>query len=143
MQTVNSYPRIRVFIAFSFCPFLVAPLFAIWAFAAGIITGHGDGKSIFLVFGGSIAFGFAAGISASVFYGIPASAASFIYVIFKPTKNIKSLLLIALTGACFAYAWSQFGSPRIEPLASAVLGAITSSAMALFVLPRRLIKTGA
>lgn len=132
-----SYPRIRVFIAFSLCPSLVAPLFSVWAFLAGVMTPHGEAVSLFLIFGGSIAFGVAAGVSALVFYGIPAVAVSIIYVLCRPFRSWKSISLITMTGAGAAYMWSLFGAPRIEPIPSAAFGAISSLAMALFVLPRK------
>jgi len=139
---MKSYPRLRIFIAFSLCPSLSGFLFSIFFLLASIFNIGGNRQYLdipipqFLLV--TISVLLITGIMAVVLYGIPAVAAAAVYLWLKPYKNWRGFLMVVTIGALSAYLWRIIGpldEPR--PMASLGLGAVTSFIMALLVLPRK------
>jgi len=139
---MKSYPRLRVFIAFSLCPSLSGFLFSIIFLLDSIFKFDGNGKYVGMpipqLLLGTIAVLLLTGLVAVVSYVIPAMMAAIIYVLLKPYKDWRGFLITVTIGALSAYLWRIIGpldEPR--PMPSLWLGAVTSFIMALLVLPRK------
>jgi len=136
---MKSYPRLRIFIAFSLCPSLSGFLFAISFFVEGLKEQYVD-MFIPKLLLGTVIMALTSGLIAVMFYGIPAMAAAIIYLLLKPYKNWCGFLMTATIGALSAYLWSvtePWHMPTLRPIPTMWLGAATSFGMALLVLPRK------
>jgi len=137
---MHAYPRIKVLIAFTLCPFFVsALLFTVLFFSTS------DNKSIIeLVLRTLSAFIFF-GFFGLLVYGIPALMAAIFYMRIKPYKNIKGILTVTTTGMLAAFLWSVFlniaflekGANIQILLVFTAYGAISSFVMGLVILPRK------
>jgi len=140
---MKPYPCIKVFIAFSLCPSLVALFFAVSFFVFDIQSSNIIDFPKFFLRG--LYFFLIAVLIAELLYGIPAMAAAAIYAHFHPYKNWRGLLLTTLTGALSAFLWSLlffmifFKDAPIHKIVPTLglFGAATSFVMALCVLPRK------
>ncbi|WP_459568643.1 hypothetical protein [Cupriavidus sp. 8B] len=130
------YPKCRVLVGFTLCPGLVGPIFG-GLFLVDRLIGPRDGSmDILLTLWASIAFSFVSAITAIGFYIVPFFFLSLLYTVMKLKKSWMNFAFISIAGALAALLWGDYVWHGLTREANFALGAVTSLAMAVLVLPK-------
>lgn len=133
------YPLGKVIISFTLCPALVA--FAIaFDFARVELSSKNSSMSLLEIVSGALWLSMLGSLASLLFYGLPALILSIIYASCGLYRCALHIFIVTMAGGFGALAWGTVLPMDINETFNFLSGAITSLVMAMYALPKQMIR---
>ncbi|WP_070888294.1 hypothetical protein [Pseudomonas argentinensis] len=133
------YPLKKVIISFTLCPVLVV-IFGAFDFARVELLSQSSSMSTAEIFVAAFWLCVLGSLTSLLFYGLPALILSVIYASFRLYKCALHVFIVTMAGGFGALAWGTVLSMDINETFNFLSGAITSLVMAMYALPKKIIR---